>query len=132
MKATTVLLLKKSFVGELNQILLPPKNPKYTMPDIYSGCGGLSLGFEAVGFKSTGIDADKNCCRTYNHNLVGSCKNDFITPKYEFPEADIDVCGLKFSTSEALKELDPIAYSNGMSEWSIEIAYQELMGSEDE
>ncbi len=45
---------------------------------------------------------------------------------------EIDVCGLKFSTSEALKELDPIAYSNGMYEWSIEIAYQELMDSEDD
>ena len=47
-----------------------------------------------------------------------------------FGEANVG--GLTFSTSEALKELDPTTYSEGMAEWSIDIAYQELLENSDE
>lgn len=46
---------------------------------------------------------------------------------------EVTVGWLKFLTSEALKELDPIVYSEELSEWSVDTAYQELAGDgEDE
>ena len=85
--------LRKNYAIELDKILRPKKNPRYVVLDLYSGAGGLSLGLEAAGFKVTGIDNDLNCCTTYNSNLKGTCINEFITTKYDFPDADMVVGG---------------------------------------
>ena len=93
MNTISISALQKNYAAELGRILRPQKNPKYAVLDLYSGAGGLSLGLEAAGFKVTGVDSDLNCCTTYNSNLKGICVNEFITPKYDFPDADIIVGG---------------------------------------
>lgn len=86
-------LVEESYSSYINQVLRPSKNPKYTVLDLFAGCGGLSLGFESVGFKSIGIEMDVDCCDTYNANLQGKCHEKFITSRTEFPEADIVIGG---------------------------------------
>lgn len=93
MRGVTVSLLKNDYASQINQILRPSKRPKYTVLDLYAGCGGLSLGFESAGFKSIGMDCDKACCDTYNANLQGECLNKLITSKTEFPKADLIIGG---------------------------------------
>jgi DNA (cytosine-5)-methyltransferase 1 len=40
--------------------------------DLFSGCGGLSLGFHAAGFKSTAaVELDSNAAASYGHNFHG-------------------------------------------------------------
>lgn len=42
---------------------------KYTFIDLFSGCGGLSLGFEMAGYKSLlAIDNWQDALDTYRHN----------------------------------------------------------------
>ncbi len=41
--------------------------------DLFAGCGGLSLGFEAQGFDVVGYEMDEKAAETYNQNLYGRC-----------------------------------------------------------
>lgn len=86
-------LIYENFSSHINEILKPSKRPKYTVLDLFAGCGGLSLGFESVGFKSIGMEMDEHCCNTYNQNLRGECTKEFITPKTKFPNADVIIGG---------------------------------------
>ncbi|MCI5145340.1 MAG: DNA cytosine methyltransferase, partial [Candidatus Electrothrix sp. AR3] len=64
-----------------------------TVIDLFAGCGGLSLGFEAHGFKTIGYEMDKNAAKTYNHNLIGDCVNETLTVDSTYPAADIVIGG---------------------------------------
>lgn len=86
-------LVYENYSTHINQILRPSKRPKFTVLDLFAGCGGLSLGFESAGFKSIGMEMDESCCNTYNDNLQGECIQQFITPRTEFPKADIIIGG---------------------------------------
>ena len=86
-------LLEENYSSYINRILLPSKRPKYTVLDLFAGCGGLSLGFESAGFKSIGMEFDEVCCNTYNNNLQGKCNEEFITLKTDFPKADVIIGG---------------------------------------
>ena len=83
----------EAWTERLNRALTPPELMPYTALDLFAGCGGLSLGFEAIGFKTIGIEMKKDCCDTYNKNLKGKCIQDFLTPEYDFPSADIVIGG---------------------------------------
>jgi DNA (cytosine-5)-methyltransferase 1 len=61
--------------------------------DLFAGCGGLALGFEASGFRTLGFEANADCCATYNSNLHGRCVEEFLTPETEFPSADVIIGG---------------------------------------
>jgi len=61
-----------NYIEEINKIK-PKANLKWTVLDLFAGCGGLSLGFEAVGFKTIGYEMDKMAAETYNKNLKGKC-----------------------------------------------------------
>ncbi len=71
--------------------------PAITRPemvlDLFAGCGGLALGFEAAGFQTVGYEANADCCATYNANLHGTCTELFLTPETVFPKADIVIGG---------------------------------------
>ena len=48
---------------------------KFTVLDLFCGCGGLSLGFEAAGYEILlGIDNDKAALKTFVHNHTNSKK----------------------------------------------------------
>ena len=64
-----------------------------TVVDLFAGCGGLSLGFEANGFKTIGYEMDEQASNTYNKNLIGECINEKLTVESEYPKADIVIGG---------------------------------------
>ena len=84
---------ENSYLETINRALRPSQSMPYSALDLFAGCGGLSLGFEAAGIKTTGIEMKKDCCDTYNRNLSGECINDTLTPDYNFPKADIVIGG---------------------------------------
>ncbi len=55
--------------------------------DLFAGCGGLALGFEAAGFKTVGFEKLNDACETYNRNLLGECKQIVLEPDQDLVEA---------------------------------------------
>ena len=41
--------------------------------DLFAGCGGMALGFEACGFRTIGYEMKSQAVKTYRHNLSGEC-----------------------------------------------------------
>lgn len=74
-----------SYIDDLNKLLVPQSTLPYKVLDLFAGCGGLSLGFEAVGFKTVGYEMDIYAAATYNKNLIGECAAQklAIDTKYE-------------------------------------------------
>jgi DNA (cytosine-5)-methyltransferase 1 len=56
--------------------------------DLFAGCGGLALGFEAVGFRTVGFELDPDACDTYNENLPGRCHQVFLEPGLELTQEE--------------------------------------------
>lgn len=79
------------------------KEKKYTVIDLFCGCGGLSLGFERAGFKPVlAIDVWKDALTTYEFNNLGvntlcadiSMLNPLeIKRKYDISEVDVIIGG---------------------------------------
>lgn len=82
-----------NYVEHLNSTLVLPKSYKYEAIDLFAGCGGLSLGFEAAGIKTTGYEMMEDFCRTYSSNLGGECICEKLTPDTDFPKVDIVIGG---------------------------------------
>ena len=80
---------------ELNKKLKPWIDTELnkTVVDLFAGCGGLSLGFEANGFKTIGYEMDEPATITYNRNLIGECINEKLTIDSKYPKADIVIGG---------------------------------------
>lgn len=56
---------------------LPPNAPMVL--DLFAGCGGMALGFEAAGFKTIGYEMKPDAVNTYNANLAGSCNEQKLS-----------------------------------------------------
>lgn len=82
-----------NYVDYINSTIRIPDSQRYTAVDLFAGCGGLSLGFEAAGVKTTGYEMKADCCETYSNNLKSECNQVMITKDSEFPEADIVIGG---------------------------------------
>jgi DNA (cytosine-5)-methyltransferase 1 len=80
---------------EINRKLKPwiDADLNKTVVDLFAGCGGLSLGFEANGFETIGYEMDEQACNTYNKNLIGNCFNEKLTVESQYPKADIVIGG---------------------------------------
>ena len=52
--------------------------------DLFAGCGGLALGFEAAGFRTLGYEMLPDACETYNRNLHGECRCEFLDENTEY------------------------------------------------
>jgi DNA (cytosine-5)-methyltransferase 1 len=84
-----------TYVEEINSALQPweDKELDKTVLDLFAGCGGLSLGFEANGFRTIGFEMDVDASNTYNRNLLGECHAELLTPESDYPKADIVIGG---------------------------------------
>ena len=62
--------------------------------DLFAGCGGLALGFEAAGFETTGFEKLGDACETYNKNLLGECRAFLLEPGQDLvSRADVIIGG---------------------------------------
>jgi len=77
----------------LNETLRPQLTEKEIVLDLFAGCGGLSLGFEAAGYKTIGFEMDKSASDTYNRNLLGDCFQIKLDVGFDYPQADIVIGG---------------------------------------
>lgn len=69
------------------------KKNKLKALDLFAGCGGLALGFEAAGFATIGYEKDSDAVKTYNKNLDGQCIEEFLSPETTFPHVDVIIGG---------------------------------------
>lgn len=82
-----------SYPETLNSLLRPIKAAKPLVLDLFAGCGGLALGFEAQGFQTLGFEMDSDCCATYRKNLHGDCVQIKLDKDYVFPKAQVVIGG---------------------------------------
>lgn len=77
----------------LNRVLKPASLRSPLVLDLFAGCGGLSLGFEAQGFDTIGFEQDGNSCATYEQNLAGHCIRTTLTAETPLPLASVVIGG---------------------------------------
>lgn len=86
-----------NYIQRINQELLPIQSSatkSYVLLDLFAGCGGLSLGFESVGFKTIGYEIELTAVKTYNKNLRGHCIAEKLTTNTPYQQAvDIIIGG---------------------------------------
>lgn len=77
----------------LDRVLRPKTTEPAKVLDLFAGCGGLSLGFEAAGFETEGYELEEAAVRTYNRNLKGTCHWQKLEVGFQYPHADIVIGG---------------------------------------
>lgn len=82
-----------SYVNNINSLIPMKERMPYKVLDLFAGCGGLALGFEALGFSTFGIESDIDACHTYTSNLQSSCTHLKLSTMTSFPDADIIIGG---------------------------------------
>ena len=82
-----------TYADHINQVLRPQGSFTPLVLDLFAGCGGLALGFEAQGFETLGFEMNADCCTTYRHNLHGDCINVKLDAHTVFPKAQVVIGG---------------------------------------
>jgi DNA (cytosine-5)-methyltransferase 1 len=82
-----------NYPKNLSQLLKPRAPAQPLVLDLFAGCGGLALGFEAHGFATLGFEMDADCCASYRHNLHGDCIQVKLDTEYRFPKAQVVIGG---------------------------------------
>lgn len=70
-----------------------PKPDAVAVLDLFSGCGGLALGFEVGGFRTVGYEMNHAAAQTYATNLEGDCCEVFLSVGMPETEADVIIGG---------------------------------------
>jgi len=83
----------ESYPEHLSRVLRPAAEQSPLVVDLFAGCGGLALGFEAQGFETHGFEMDADAVATYRRNLAGECTELFLTPETELPPASVLIGG---------------------------------------
>ncbi|MEZ5672208.1 MAG: DNA cytosine methyltransferase [Thiotrichaceae bacterium] len=78
------------YITKLEKLLSPSSALDFKVLDLFAGCGGLSLGFEALGFQTIGYEQDNIAVETYNKNLAGHCHCQILSQQTEYQD-EIDV-----------------------------------------
>ena len=81
------------YLDNINSNLKPNITEAAVVLDLFARCGGLSLGFEAAGFKTIGYEMVESAVETYNKNLKGHCEQTMLSVGYDYPRADIVIGG---------------------------------------
>ncbi len=81
------------YIKYINETLTPNITEEEVVLDLFAGCGGLSLGFEAAGYKTIGYEMDNAATETYNKNLIGDCYAVKLDLDFDYPHADIVIGG---------------------------------------
>ncbi|KXK57765.1 MAG: DNA cytosine methyltransferase [Chlorobi bacterium] len=68
-----------NYIEYINAALQPSHPIGLRAVDLFAGCGGISLGFEAMGIAVDGYEMDPKAASTYNHNLQGHCFTERLT-----------------------------------------------------
>jgi DNA (cytosine-5)-methyltransferase 1 len=65
----------------------------FVVLDLFAGCGGLALGFEAAGFHTIGYEINADSVATYNRNLQGQAHAIELTVETPLPQASVVIGG---------------------------------------
>lgn len=81
------------YPARLEAILKPTSQGDLIAVDLFAGCGGLALGFEAAGFKTVGYEKAPDACATYRANLTHPCHEVTLDSETVLPDCDVLIGG---------------------------------------
>jgi len=82
-----------NYITYINEVLKPSHTEDAVVLDLFAGCGGLALGFEAAGFKTIGFEMNIPAAQSYLKNLGSDCYPIKLDVGYNYPSADIIIGG---------------------------------------